>query len=279
MIDESHATVAIGVTERGVAASISAAPSTAIAAALVMKTRQRTSRQYDRLQGPGPPELQRTAARRGRAAKRTGTCGSQRVKQQLARRGLHRGETRHYVVVNLNWEGRDRARSLRHWPIIEHVASQVAKSDSLDALIIAGSFAKNRADEASDVDLIITVAPGRFDAAWDQRAFLQTPDALFAWDVRRDPGRPAGARKFISRDIVKVEMGISDPTATEDDLADPYVVLVGDASVVERYKRLPPIPSDVLEAYAQKMRDEGLVPEVEMRYGDLMRAIRAARSV
>lgn len=167
----------------------------------------------------------------------------------------------------MDWEGRERAEGLRHWPIIEHVASQVVQSDALDALIIAGSFAKNRADEASDLDLIITITPGRFDDAWDQRASLQTPGALFSWDVRRDPTRPAGARKFISRDIVKVEMGMSDPTATEDDLADPYVVLVGDASVAERYKRLAPIPAEVLRPMLRRCGTRDSCPRLRCDTG------------
>ena len=61
-------------------------------------------------------------------------------------------------------------------------------------------------------------------------------------------------------------------------LPNPSFVLVGDDDVADRYERLEPIPDDVLEEYAQKLREEGLVPEVEMRYGDLMRAIRTMRT-
>ena len=61
-------------------------------------------------------------------------------------------------------------------------------------------------------------------------------------------------------------------------LAEPYAVLVGDASVATRFRPLEPIPPEVLEAYAQELRDKGLVPEVETVYGDLRRALRRAPS-
>jgi hypothetical protein len=90
-----------------------------------------------------------------------------------------------------------------------------------------------------------------------------------------DPARELGAIKFLSRDVVKVEFR-SSTAAGQNLLADPFVVLIGDATAAERFERRGPIPPDELEAYAQKLREEGKVPEVEMRYGDLMRAIRAA---
>ena len=170
-----------------------------------------------------------------------------------------------------------RAERLRHWTTICHVAERVAASDVLDALFVVGSLANNRADEASDLDLMIAVAEGRFDDAWEERTALQTPDALLAWDFRPDSQRPIGSRKFLTRDVVKVEIGMSDARAAGARLAEPFFVLVGDDDAADRYERLEPIPSDVLEEYAQKLRDEGLVPEVEMRYGDLMRAIREMR--
>ncbi len=60
-------------------------------------------------------------------------------------------------------------------------------------------------------------------------------------------------------------------------LAQPYAVLVGDESVATRFPPLEPIPSEVLEAYAQELRDRGLIPEVETRCGDLRDAIRRAQ--
>lgn len=92
-----------------------------------------------------------------------------------------------------------------------------------------------------------------------------------------DPTLAEGGHKWITSDIVKVECGIVDPARVDAQLATPYAVIVGDPSIAARFPPLEPIPHDVLEAYAQKLRDEGLVPEVEARYGDLKAAIRASR--
>lgn len=176
------------------------------------------------------------------------------------------------------WPGEEQARSLRHWPTLVHVAECVERSDLLDALIVVGSFAKVRADEASDLDLLIAVSEGRFDEAWEHRADLETPDALVAWDFRPEPhDRPIGTRKFLTRDVVKVELQLSDPGPAAAKLAEPSYVLVGDAGAQARYVRLDPIPPDVLNAYAEKIRNEGLIPDVEARYSELMEAIRRAR--
>lgn len=175
------------------------------------------------------------------------------------------------------WPGQRQARELRHWPTLAYVAERVARSELLDALIVIGSFAKAQADEASDLDLMIAVSEGRFEEAWERRAELETPGALVAWDFRPERHKPIGTRKFLTRDIVKVELQLSDASAAEAVLAEPRYVLVGDDAVTERYAPLKPIPADVLSAYAQRIRDEGHVPEVESRYSDLMEAIRHSR--
>jgi predicted nucleotidyltransferase len=176
-----------------------------------------------------------------------------------------------------DWPGRARAEQLRQWPTFKDVVEQVSGHPAFEALFLCGSFATGRADDASDIDFIASVADGRFVEAWEQRSELVPPDALFAWDRRADPKRELGAIKYLSREVVKVELSFS-TAAGQNLLADPFVVLVGDEKAAERFERRGPIPADELEAYAQRLRREGKVPEVEMRYGDLMRAIRAARS-
>jgi glutamine synthetase len=148
----------------------------------------------------------------------------------------------------------------------------------LDGLMLLGSFAGGRADEISDVDLVAVVADGRFDDAWARRHELETAGTLFRWDVRVDGDGDAASHKWITRDIVKVECGIVDATRSAMQLAEPYAVIAGDLSVPERFPPLEPIPHDVLEAYAQELRDKGLVPEVELRWGDLRSALRRAMS-
>lgn len=119
---------------------------------------------------------------------------------------------------------------------------------------------------------------GQFENAWARRAELETPRTLFVWDLVVDPSLAEGGHKWITHDLVKVECGIVDPGRGDTQLAPPYAVVVGDPSIADRFPPLAPIPHEVLEAYAQKLRDDGLVPEVESRYGELKAAIRAAQS-
>ena len=158
-----------------------------------------------------------------------------------------------------------------------YVADKVADEPSLDGLILIGSLAKGTADEASDLDLVVAVGEGRIQEAWEQRTSLVPPDALAAWDdSRSDLGREIVGRKFLSRDVVKVELTLATPSSPFR-LADPFVVAVGDEVVAERFTRAEPILPDVQAEYERKLRDEGSVPEIELHYSDLMRAIRAAR--
>jgi len=154
---------------------------------------------------------------------------------------------------------------------------RVAEIPAVDGLLAIGSFAAGQPDELSDLDLVVVVPEGRFEEAWEQRASLQTPDALTWWDFRPYPDRDVGGHKFLTRDIVKVELLFSTPSGGAQ-LADPYAVLVGDDSLGERFPRLKPIPRQELQEYAQKLRDEGAMPKVESLYGDLMTAIRDARA-
>jgi hypothetical protein len=174
------------------------------------------------------------------------------------------------------WPGRAKAERLRQWPTLEWVVERVSTQPAFVALFLCGSFATGHADEVSDIDFIASIADGRFEDAWAQRSSLVPPDALLSWDRRPDPMRELGAIKFLSRDVVKVELSFS-TAAGRNLLADPFVLLIGDQRAAESFERRGPIPADELEAYAQRLRKEGKVSEVEMRYGDLMRAIRAAR--
>lgn len=176
-----------------------------------------------------------------------------------------------------DWPGRSKAESLRQWPLIVHAAERAAALPQLDGLLLLGSFAAGRADPISDVDLVAVVAEGEFDAAWGHRRDLQTPGTLYEWDVRVESDGDAASHKWITQDIVKVECGFADASRSAMQLAEPYAVLVGDASVARRFPPLQPISSDVLEAYAQELRDKGMVPEIETIYGELRKALRAAQ--
>jgi Nucleotidyltransferase domain len=180
--------------------------------------------------------------------------------------------------VQNDWPGRSHAEQTRQWPIIAHVGERIASMPEFDGLLLVGSFASGTTDDLSDVDFICVAADRQYEAAWARRAELETPNPLFVWDLVVDRTVDEGGHKWITHDLVKVECGIVDPARGDTQLAPPYAVVVGDPSIAQRFRPLDPIPLEVLEAYAQKLRDEGLVPEVESRYGELKAAIRAARS-
>jgi hypothetical protein len=176
-----------------------------------------------------------------------------------------------------DWPTRSQAEQLRQWPLIVHAAEQVAKSQEFDGLLLIGSFAAGRADEVSDVDLVAVVRDGRFRQAWAQRRELETPGALLQWDLVIDGEGDTASHKWLTRGIVKVECTIVDAARGDMKLAEPYAVIAGDTSLASRFPPLASISPDVLEAYAQGLRDKGLIPEVETRYGELRDALRRAR--
>jgi hypothetical protein len=175
-----------------------------------------------------------------------------------------------------DWPHRAEAERLRQWRALAHVAERVAQSPVLDGLLLIGSFVTGRADDLSDVDLIGVVAEGRFAEAWQQRVRLQTPDVLVAWDWPPD-GSEAAGHKWLTRDLVLVECALWAPSSAVC-LADPFAVLVGEASLGDRFARRSEISREELEEFAQERKDDGTMPEVERRYGELVRAARAARA-
>jgi predicted nucleotidyltransferase len=163
----------------------------------------------------------------------------------------------------LDWPTRPRAERLRQWPLIVHAAETAAKLPELDGLMLLGSFAAGRADEVSDVDLMAVVGDGCFEDAWARRRELETAGTLFRWDVHVASDRDTASHKWITRDIVKVECCVVDAARSTMQLAEPYAVIVGDATAPHRFPPLETIAADVLEACAKELRDQGLLPEVE----------------
>jgi nucleotidyltransferase-like protein len=177
----------------------------------------------------------------------------------------------HRSLVN-TWDGREHAESLRQWPTLAAIALQAENHASVDALLALGSLARGSADEASDLDLVVLVSQGRFDRVWADRDAFVPPRTFARWDQTDDVGQDEGVRKFITRDVVKVELVFT--TGESFALAEPYAVLVGDPSVAGRFSLRPPITDEELKAYAHGRIASGAVPEVEIRYGELMRALR-----
>jgi len=84
--------------------------------------------------------------------------------------------------------------------------------------------------------------------AASRRHDFETSGTLFAWDVRVESDGDAARHKWITQDIVKVERGFADAAHSAMRLAEPYGVLVGDASVASRFPSLEAISPDVLDA-------------------------------
>jgi hypothetical protein len=173
-----------------------------------------------------------------------------------------------------NWQGRDRAESLRQWPTLSWIAECVEGHDLLDGLIAIGSIAKGSADHASDLDLIGVVTADAFTQAWSARQEFEPPGTVFGWDQTDDLGAEEGVHKFLTLDMIKVELVLT--TGRDFVLAEPYALLAGEESLPTRFERRPPISRDDLNAYTQSRVASGVVPDVEVRYGEFMSALRGA---
>jgi hypothetical protein len=124
--------------------------------------------------------------------------------------------------------------------------------------------------------VFLVIEDGRFDEAWSARAELEGGEALVAWDDREPGRKDAAVHKWLTRDLVLVECVLSTPTGGAR-LADPFSVLVGEASLAGRVARRGPIPRDDLAQYAQMRVDTGRAHPVETAYGELVAAVREAR--
>jgi Nucleotidyltransferase domain len=143
-----------------------------------------------------------------------------------------------------NWPRREHAETLRQWPTLVAIARRAEEYPSIDGLLALGSFARGSADEASDLDLVVVVREGHFDRVWAERHQFMPPGTLAWWDQTDDLGFEQGVRKFITRDVVKVELVFT--TGRSFPLAEPYAVLVGDPSIADRFSPRPRITDEEL---------------------------------
>lgn len=109
----------------------------------------------------------------------------------------------------------------------------------LDALLVVGSLADDAADALSDVDLVLVVLEGHFEAAWSERLGLHAADALRVWDQRPEQAE-VGAHKWLTADLVLVEMLIATPSSGVR-LAEPWLLVAGNHDVGARLTSRPPI--------------------------------------
>jgi hypothetical protein len=175
-----------------------------------------------------------------------------------------------------DWPLRERAERLRQWPTLVELLDRASGLPGFGAFILIGSFAGGSPDCMSDIDSLVSIDDGAFDAAWADRTSLYIEAPAFAWDFRPDPDREIGAHKWLTQDLVLAECVLATPTGRAR-LADPYVVLAGDPARIESFERVPPISRAELQAYVERNRAEGHdQPEVQRSYEELARAVRAA---
>lgn len=170
------------------------------------------------------------------------------------------------MILN-DWPGRGRAEASRQWPALERLAHAAASIEGIDGLILIGSFANGEHDEVSDVDVLAVVAPGRFHAVWNRCGAL-TSDALVSWASGPKPDAGIGWLKWLTRDLVKLECGIVDPSRGGRGLADPYVVLVGEPAMARRF---PPVSRAEVEARRREQADQPIPDDPNaLPYGELI---------
>ncbi len=120
--------------------------------------------------------------------------------------------------------------------ITQHLTSM---PEVLGALVV-GSMAAETADAASDIDLIVCAHPGRFEQAWRLRNDLHATGALICWDDGREGDREIGVHRWVTTDVVLVEVLFATPGSGVR-LAEPWKVIAGDASVASLFPARPPI--------------------------------------
>jgi hypothetical protein len=130
-------------------------------------------------------------------------------------------------------------------------------------------------------DLIAVTAPGRFGEVWGKRRRL-AGDALITWESRSTADLDARWFKWLTRDIVKVECGVVDASAANMELAEPFAVLVGDASVTDRFPRISPSVLEqrhALLAEQQKVFDPDDMTDgerIDWKISEMKNTVRAA---
>lgn len=175
-----------------------------------------------------------------------------------------------------DWPVREHAEALRQWPVIVELVERAGRLPGFTAFILIGSFAGGSPDELSDVDAIVSIEDASFDAAWDARTSLYASEPIVSWDFRPDPERRVATHYWFTRELILVECLLASPSGRPR-LADPHVILAGDPSSTSSFRHVEPISRKELEAYVQRLRDEGHEPpDAQRHYNELVCALRAA---
>jgi Nucleotidyltransferase domain len=158
-------------------------------------------------------------------------------------------------------------QNLRQWPRIQQLAAASAVEPFVGAVLL-GSFAREEADELSDVDFIVFVHEGEFEKGWEERHRLHPPDA-WCWDYPRPPdGREVAGHRWLTADFVLFDGLIATPSGTR--VAAPLQVLVGGDALSRQLVRREPLS----EEEKHDRHDEPALHDVERLYGELKHALR-----
>jgi len=169
------------------------------------------------------------------------------------------------------------SESVRGWPHFLEVRKTTVRLPGHRATIAIGSFAAGTADDLSDIDLYVLLEDGAFVDAWSCRDSLRPSDALHWWDIWPDAGREVATHNWLTRDMVLVECALATPKA-QPRLSEPYEVVEGDPEAVGSFILREPISREELTTFNAELRAAGHLPEAHQRYGDFVRALRAARA-
>lgn len=149
------------------------------------------------------------------------------------------------------------------------IADVAAQRPWLDALLLVGSLADDAADALSDIDLLAVVREGQFQHAWADRRYLHAREAVCAWDQRPNEQAEVAAHKWLTPDLVLVEVLIATPSSGVR-LADPWAVVAGDREAPGRLTQRSPIQRTEMGAVE--------VHPVEAAYDEFKSRIRRACS-
>lgn len=127
----------------------------------------------------------------------------------------------------------------RHRAAFEAVLAAAAADPHVLGVVLIGSFAAATADEVSDLDVVLVVAEGEFDTAWQRRSSYSA-DALRSWDVGPFDA-PIAAHKWMTPQLVLVECLFA-PAGSGARLGEPFLVVAGAASVMDSLRRRGTIP-------------------------------------
>jgi hypothetical protein len=159
---------------------------------------------------------------------------------------------------------------LRQWPHIGELAEAAVVPPFLGAVLL-GSFARDAADDLSDVDFVVFAAEGSFAEAWERRHSLHRDD-VYCWDYERPPGdRDVAAHRWLTADFVLFDGLLATPSGTR--IANPARVLAGGTALERQLVKRAPITAEERE----QRRDEIEQHPIERLYGELKLALRAQR--